>query len=70
MVNSAPVMYRLASEPRRMTAPLRSDGSPMRPIGIRLSHSSRSCVLASRMTLVRLVRVYPGLDVSFASWEL
>lgn len=33
-----------------MIAPLRSDGSAIRPMGIRLSHSSRRTGLASRMT--------------------
>jgi hypothetical protein len=72
IVISAPVIYLLASEPRRMTAPLRSEGSAIRPflsvefiwgltIGIRFNHSSLNLVLASRMTFVRLVNVYPGL---------
>lgn len=72
MVISAPVIYLLASDPRRMTAPLRSEGSAIRPllsadsilgltIGIRFNHSSLNLVLASRMTLVKLVNVYPGL---------
>lgn len=59
-----PVMYLLASDASRTITPFKSDGSANRPMGIRFTHSSFRTGLLSRMTLVKLVRVYPGLRVS------